>query len=92
MTVQALKGFIWSKTAPINYDRDDEKWPRTQTLTPLYEVDSAAFIASKSTYIKFNDRIGSNPYLLDLEKNVNIDIDWPEQFDLAESIYELQNA
>jgi CMP-N-acetylneuraminic acid synthetase len=92
MTVQTIKGFIWNETQPINYDKLSEKWPRTQTLSPLFEVDSAAFIAPKAVYKTHNDRIGLKPFLLDLEKEVNIDIDWPQQFNLAECIFKIENA
>ena len=84
MTVQKHQGFYWRQGQPLSYDREIERWPRTQTIEPIYEVDSAVFLASKSVYENFGDRIGSSPYLLDLEKPVNIDIDWPEQFLLAE--------
>lgn len=87
MTVQSLQGFVWSEQSPINYDRQTEKWPRTQTLPKLYEIDSAAFIAPYEVYTKQKDRIGKKPYLLDLNKEVNIDIDWPRQFKLAETLY-----
>ncbi|KRV75228.1 cytidylyltransferase domain-containing protein [Pseudomonas citronellolis] len=87
MTVQSLQGFIWNESAALNYDRTQEKWPRTQTLPKLYEIDSAAFIAPASIYHQFQDRIGQYPKLLDLKKLVNIDIDWPEQFQLAEALY-----
>ena len=92
MTVQTIKGFIWNHVQPINYDKFSEKWPRTQTLSPLFEVDSAAFIASKAVYKIHNDRIGLKPFLLDLQKEVNIDIDWPQQFDLAECIFKIENG
>lgn len=92
MTVQTIKGFIWNQMQPINYDKLSEKWPRTQTLSPLFEVDSAAFIASKTVYKTHNDRIGLKPFLLDLQKEVNIDIDWPQQFNLAESIFKIENV
>jgi len=87
MTVQSHQSFYWDENKPISYNRDIEKWPRTQTIKKIYEVDSGAFIASKQTYLTCEDRIGNKPYLLDLEKKYNIDIDWPEQFELAEILF-----
>lgn len=87
MTVQSHQSFYWNENEPINYDRNVEKWPRTQTIKKIYEVDSGAFIASKKMYLACGDRIGNKPYLLDLKKKYNIDIDWPEQFELAEILF-----
>ena len=48
MTVTKLQKFIWNNVEPINYDVTIEKWPRTQTIEPLWEVNSGAFIATKN--------------------------------------------
>ena len=88
MTAKEIRGFVWSDNKPISYSRDIEKWPRTQTITPMYEIDSGIFINSKSNYNKYNDRIGNNPYILPNHPLKSLDIDWPDDFDLAESIWE----
>jgi CMP-N-acetylneuraminic acid synthetase len=84
MTVKRLQGFYWNKDGPINYDRSKEKWPRTQTLDPLYEVDSAVFLSSKDNYASLDDRIGLKPYLLVPPGVASFDIDWPEDFAVGE--------
>ena len=89
MTVTEIQSFIWDENGPINYDRGIEKWPRTQTLKPVYEVNSGAFLADCQTYDKYNDRIGNNPYLYKLDGFHGFDIDWPEDFLLAQQAYEL---
>jgi len=85
MTVTPLKTFLWSNK-PINYNRKIEKWPRTQTIDPIFEINSAAFIISQKNYKKFKDRIGQKPYLYELDKIVGHDIDWPEDFIIGEEI------
>jgi len=87
MTVTKIQKFVWRDNEPISYDREVEKWPRTQTINPLWEVNSAAFIASRDTYRKCNDRIGKKPYLLETTQEVAFDIDWPEDFYLAEKLF-----
>lgn len=84
MTTTLIHNFLWNEHGPINYDRSLEKWPRTQTLSPLHEVNSAAFIAPSYVYRSQNDRIGNKPYLYRLEKLKGLDIDWEEDFILAE--------
>lgn len=88
MTTTLLHGFLWQDGKPMNYDRSIEKWPRTQTLKPVHEVNSGAFLASASVYHELNDRIGASPYLYALDKLISHDIDWPEDFAVAESLYD----
>ena len=87
MTVKELKGFIWSNDGPLNYQRETEKWPRTQTVQSLYEIDSGAFISSIENYNLFEDRIGSKPFKYTQDDIKSLDIDWPKDFDLAERIF-----
>lgn len=87
MSVNKVQTFLWSKDGAINYDRTIEKWPRTQTIKPIFEVNSGFFISSRSNYLKLEDRIGHKPYLFETSGNEAVDIDWPEDFELAEFIY-----
>lgn len=88
ISMTEIHGFVWDKNGPINYDRSIEKWPRTQTLQPFYEVNSAAFISSVALYAELNDRIGRRPYFYQMDKFTSFDIDWPEDFILAECLLE----
>lgn len=87
MTVNKVQTFLWTKEKPINYDRSVEKWPRTQTLPEFFEINSGFFINSRENYLKYKDRIGEKPYLFLSKGYESIDIDWPEDFELAETIY-----
>lgn len=87
MTVLKLQGFIWNKTKPLSYDRKELKWPMTQNIEPFYEVDSGVFLSSIYNYTKRNDRIGKQPFLFEQKKSKSVDIDWPEDFDLAEKLW-----
>lgn len=86
MTVTPLHGFLWNDAGPINYDRATEKWPRTQTLEPIYEINSAVFLASVNVYDAARDRIGSAPFLYSLDRVTAWDIDWPDDFTIAEQL------
>jgi len=88
MSITEIHGFLWNESQPINYDRAKEKWPRTQTLPRTNEVNSAAFIASSKIYRNENDRIGKRPFLYSLNKLESYDIDWNEDFVLAECLAE----
>ncbi|NRA45377.1 MAG: acylneuraminate cytidylyltransferase family protein [Oligoflexales bacterium] len=88
MSVTPIKQFIWKDNAPINYNKFPEKWPRTQTLEPIYSINSAIFLASVEIYKTHSDRIGLKPYLYEINEITAWDIDWPEDFYIAEKILE----
>ena len=87
MTVSKLQKFIWNDSAPVSYDRGVEKWPRTQTISPLWEVNSGAFMASKAIYKRNLDRIGKKPFLFEISDEIAFDIDWFSDFKMAEAMY-----
>lgn len=86
MTVSLIHGFLWDENKAINYDRSLEKWPRTQTIKPLYEINSGVFINSIENYTRLSDRIGERPFLRVLDKITGFDIDWEEDFLMGECI------
>ena len=88
MTTTAIHEFLWQDEQPMNYDRKVEKWPRTQTLKPVHEVNSGAFLTSAEIYSELDDRIGRRPYLYGMDKFTSFDIDWPEDFVIAECLVE----
>lgn len=88
MSVKTLQNFLWSKEKNDLINRmTDIKWPRTQDLMPLYEIDSAFFIASQKIYLENHDRIGNKPFLMEQSGYKSFDVDWEDDFELAELIY-----
>lgn len=88
MTTTAIHGFLWQGGQPMNYDRIIEKWPRTQTLKTVDEVNSGVFLAPADLYRQLDDRIGRRPYHYQMDKFTSFDIDWPEDFVIAECLLE----
>lgn len=86
MSTSLIHGFLWDKDGPINYDRTKEKWPRTQTIKPIHEVNSAVFLTNTNIYKNLDDRIGEKPYLYPLDKIQGFDIDWEDDFKIAEAM------
>ena len=88
MTVTKLQKFvIWKDNEPVNYNRNLEKWPKTQTIEPLWEVNSGVFLTKKNIYQNNKDRIGDKPYLFELSDDVAFDIDWLPDYKIAEALY-----
>lgn len=71
---------------PINHSL--QKPQRTQDLNPVYEENSNFFIFSRATFLKHNNnRTGSTPQLFAMNRIESIDIDYEDEFVLAELIY-----
>lgn len=90
MSVKVIQNFIWSskKNHVVNrQENDPSKWPRTQDLEKIYEINSAIFMASKKIYEMEEDRIGKTPFLLNHDSIQSIDVDWAEDFKIAELVY-----
>ena len=58
----------------------------TQVLEPWFEENSNLYIFTKSSFLKSGARIGQNPILFETPRFESIDIDDPEDWDLAELI------
>lgn len=82
---EAIKTFMWEDGKPINFDPDH--FPRTQDLPLIYGETSIAYVFSKESFIKHNRRLGSKPYIKEVGKIEAIDIDYPEDFEIANAIY-----
>ena len=80
-----IQDFMWKDGKPLNYTLDNI--PRTQDLPPLFEETSGFYIYRKEVMTKMNRRIGDNPFIVEVGEIEGIDIDEPEDFMLADAIY-----
>lgn len=86
VTVTRLHRFLWDDRGPYNYDCTTEKWPRSQDIKPLFEINHAAYIIPFSIMRDCNDRVGRNPYLHEMPESIVMDVDWEDQFTLVEDV------
>jgi len=71
---------------PVNHN--PEELLRTQDLEPLYEENSNFYIFTKQAFINADKkRIGLKPQIFEVNKLEAVDIDEPEDFELAELLY-----
>ena len=80
-----LQDFLWKDGVPFNYELNNI--PRTQDLPSLYEETSGFYIYKNEVMTKLNRRIGENPYIVEVGEIESIDIDEPEDFLIADAIY-----
>ena len=84
-TASRVQDFLWLDGKPINFN--PERVVRTQDLPVIYKESVGCYVFTKEAYIKLQRRIGLNPYICEISKVEEIDIDYPEDFDMANAIY-----
>ena len=85
--VNELKNFLLDTNGKLINNTTSLPWPRTQDLTPLYEINHTMFLAKREVYIEQKNRIGQKPLLHVMDKLHSLDIDWPDDFIIAEIMY-----
>lgn len=83
--VKKLQDFLWKDGRPFNYELDNI--PRTQDLPPLFEETSGFYIYKSNIIRNLNRRIGQKPFLVEVSEIESIDVDEPEDFKIADAIY-----
>ena len=85
--VTALKNFLLNKEGKLINNTTDIPWPRTQDLEALYPINHAMFLAKREVYVEQKNRIGKKPLLHIMDELHSFDIDWPDDFIIAEIMY-----
>lgn len=87
VSIKELKNFLLNQEGKLVNNTTDIPWPRTQDLEPLYEINHAIFLAKRSVYTEQKNRIGQKPLLYIMDEIHSKDIDWEEDFKIAEIMY-----
>ena len=66
---------------PVNHD--PRKLVKTQDLEPCFEENSCLYLFTRESFYKTGSRIGVKPLLFVTPKRESIDIDDPEDFEMA---------
>ena len=80
-----IQEFLWQNGKPLNFDL--QNFPRTQDLLPLYTEAPGAYVFSRETFLKYGRRVGENAYIHEISALESWDIDFPEDFEIADAIY-----
>jgi CMP-N-acetylneuraminic acid synthetase len=91
ISVTELKNFLLNKNGQLINNTTSIPWPRTQDLETLFEINHVMFIASRNVYLEQKNRIGKKPYLHVMDKIASFDVDWEDDFLIAESIFKNLN-
>jgi CMP-N-acetylneuraminic acid synthetase len=83
---ELVREFLWDANGnPINFD--PANIPRTQDLPRLYSESTGCYVFTKEMFLKLNRRVGDNPHITIISGSELTDIDYPEDFEIANSIY-----
>lgn len=82
---ESLKTFLWMEGRPLNFD--PAHFPRTQDLPIIYAETSIAYVFRRETFLTHNRRVGVRPFVQEVGRIEAMDIDYPEDFEVAEAIY-----
>lgn len=76
----------WKDGSPINHNPNELL--RTQDLPPVYEENSNLYIFSKKSFVNADRcRIGRKPRMFEIDKLEAVDIDEPQDWEIAELLY-----
>ena len=76
--------FYKSDSKPVNHDPNN--LIPTQDLEPWFEENSNLYVFTKNSFKSTKARIGIKPMMLETNMMESIDIDTPEDWDLAEAV------
>lgn len=84
-TCEKIQRLLWQDGRPMNFQA--ESVPRTQDLVPMFAEVSAAYVFRRDMFERLNRRIGDTPYLCEVSGIECVDIDYPEDFAIADALY-----
>ena len=84
-TGEKIQRLMWYNGEPLNFDASNV--PRTQDLPVYYNEVSAAYVFHRTTFEILRRRIGVHPYICEVSGLECVDIDYPEDFQIANAIY-----
>ena len=80
-----IQEFLWINGSALNFDI--QNFPRTQDLPPIYSEAPGAYVFTDETVKIYNRRVGIKPYIHEVSEIESRDIDYPEDFAIANAIY-----
>ena len=79
-----IQDYLWQDNKPMNFDATN--LPRSQDLKPIYRETSGVYVFTKEVFLKIKRRIGVKPFIKEVSYKEAVDINNPEDFNLAEAL------
>jgi CMP-N-acetylneuraminic acid synthetase len=81
---ERLQDFIWHQGEPLNFQA--ENIPRSQDLPVYYRETSGVYVFNREVFEQHHRRIGRKPLILEVGYREAVDINTPQDFQLAECL------
>lgn len=82
-----IQDYLWQDGEPLNFDATNI--PRSQDIKPIYRETSGVYVFTKEVFLKYHRRIGLYPYVKEVSFKEAVDINNPEDFELAEALLDI---
>lgn len=79
-----LQDYLWQGGEPLNFDATN--LPRTQDIPPVYQETSGVYVFVREVFESLHRRVGKKPFIKEVSPKEAVDIDTPEDFQLAEAL------
>ena len=82
--VTEFKTVLLNKNGMLENSTRDMPWPRQHELAGVYEINHTMFLAKREVYTKLKNRLGEKVLLHVMDEIHSKDIDWEDDFTIAE--------
>ena len=82
-----IQDYLWQDGEPLNFDATNI--PRSQDLKSIYRETSGVYVFKKEVFEKYRRRIGLKPFVKEVSFKEAVDINNPEDFDLARALVDI---
>ena len=84
-TAFKFQEYLWKNGKPLNFVPSNI--PRTQDLPMIQVETSGCFTFTKKLFEETGRRVGYNPFICEVDKIESVDIDYKQDFEIANAIY-----
>ena len=79
-----IQDYLWQDGEPMNFDATN--LPRSQDLKPIYRETSGVYVFTRNVFQTLKRRIGKKPFIKEVSYKEAVDINNPEDFELAQAL------
>lgn len=83
-----IQDFLWQNGEPLNFEA--ENIPRSQDLIPIFRETSGVYVFTKEVFMDMKRRIGRKPYIKEVSFKEAVDINNPEDFEMARCLLDAE--
>lgn len=84
-TVNKFQDYLWKNGKPLNFDASNIV--RSQDLPVIYKEACDCYVFTRQLFEKHSRRIGFNPFICEVDKIEAIDINYSQDFEIANAVY-----